>query len=111
MLENLRLWRFGPKQIRMDNGPEFISQRSKNWAKEKQIKLPHFQPGKPVQNACIERFNRTFREDVFFDGLDEIRETADHWLETHEVLHTGPVALPVCCSKCLTFSTSPKLLH
>jgi len=48
----------------MDNGSELISQRLENWAKEKQIELLHLQPGKPAQNAYIERFNRTFREDV-----------------------------------------------
>ena len=73
VLENLLMWRSAPKQICMDNGPEFISKRLENWAREKQIELMHIQPGKPAQNAYIERFNRTFREDVLdaylFDDL------------------------------------------
>ncbi len=85
VLENLLLWQAAPKEIRMDNGPEFISKRLKNWAREKQIELMHIQPGKPAQNAYIERFNRTFREDVLdaylFDDLDEVRLIAEHWLE------------------------------
>jgi putative transposase len=90
VLENLLLWRSAPKQIRMDNGPELISQRLESWAKQKQIELLHIQPGKPAQNAYIERFNRTFREDVLdaylFDNLDEVREIADLWLEEYNTV-------------------------
>jgi putative transposase len=64
VLERLVLERALHKQIRMDNGPELISQRLESWAEEKQVELLHIQPGKPAQNAYIERFNRTFREDV-----------------------------------------------
>src|SRR5215210_9351490 len=78
VLETLLLERTAPQSIRMDNGPELISQRLDNWAKEKHIELLHIQPGKPAQNAYIERFNRTFREDVLdaylFDDLQEVRQ-------------------------------------
>jgi putative transposase len=90
VLENLLLWRAAPKQIRMDNGPELISQRLESWAKQKQIELIHIQPGKPAQNAYIERFNRTFREDVLdaylFDNLDEVRTITEHWLEEYNTI-------------------------
>lgn len=92
VLENLLLWRTVPKQIRMDNGPEFISKCLENWAKEKQIELLHIQLGKPAQNAYIERFSRTFREDVLdaylFDDLDEVRLIAEHWLEDYNAICT-----------------------
>ena len=62
-----------------------ISQRLESWAKQKQIELLHIQPGKPAQNAYIERFNRTFREEVLdaylFDDLDEVRMITERWLE------------------------------
>lgn len=90
VLENLLLWRVAPKQIRMDNGPELISQRLETWAKQKQIELIHIQPGKPSQNAYIERFNRTFREDVLdaylFDDLEEVRKITEHWLENYNTI-------------------------
>jgi len=87
VLERLLLERVAPQQIRMDNGPELISKRLENWAKEKHIELIHIQPGKPAQNAYIERFNRTFREDVLdaylFDDLQEVRTITEHWLEDY----------------------------
>lgn len=90
VLENLLLWRATPKQIRMDNGPELISQRLETWAKEKRIELIHIQPGKPSQNAYIERFNRTFREDVLdaylFDNLEEVRAIAERWLGEYNTI-------------------------
>jgi putative transposase len=90
VLERLLLWRGIPKQIRMDNGPELISQRLESWAKEKQIELIHIQPGKPAQNAYIERFNRTFREDVLdaylFSSLEEVRQIVEPWIEEYNVV-------------------------
>jgi len=100
VLENLLLWRATPKQIRMDNGPELISQRLERWAKEKQIELLHIQPGKPAQNAYIERFNRTFREEVLdaylFDDLQEVRTITEHWLEDYNTIrpHEALQGLP-----------------
>jgi len=100
VLENLLLWRAVPKQIRMDNGPELISQRLEHWAKEKQIELLHIQPGKPAQNAYIERFNRTFREEVLdaylFDDLEEVRTITERWLEEYNTIrpHEALQGLP-----------------
>ncbi|RYE18957.1 MAG: transposase [Sphingobacteriaceae bacterium] len=53
-----------PKCIRVDNGPEFISKEFKDWCSQKGITIRHTQPGKPMQNGYIERFNRTFRENI-----------------------------------------------
>ena len=90
VLEDLLLWRATPTQIRMDNGPELISHRLESWAKEKHIDLIHIQPGKPAQNAYIERFNRTFREDVLdaylFDNLEEVRNITERWLEDYNTI-------------------------
>jgi putative transposase len=90
VLEALRLWRGTPKQLRMDNGPEWISQRLAEWAQEHRIELAHIQPGKPAQNAYIERFNRTFREEVLdaylFDDLQEVRAITEHWLYEYNTI-------------------------
>lgn len=56
-------WRGKPKQIRCDNGPEYISHSLAKWAKKHDIQLQFIQPGNPQQNAYIERFDRTVRYD------------------------------------------------
>jgi len=100
VLEQLLFGRGKPRSIRMDNGPELISQRLASWAQEQHIELAHIQPGKPAQNAYIERFNRTFREDVLdaylFDDLQEAREITQHWLEVYNTIrpHEALQGLP-----------------
>lgn len=62
-LEQIIEWRGQPAALRLDNGPEYIAQSLVDWANEKRITLLYIQPGKPTQNAYIERFNRTVRHE------------------------------------------------
>ncbi len=50
--------------IRVDNGPECISNALALWCQENDVTLAFIEPGKPTQNAYIERFNRTLRVSV-----------------------------------------------
>ena len=73
-------------------GPEFISAALRQWAQQHGIELVHIQPGKPTQNAYIERFNRTFRTEVLdryvFTTLNEVRRMAEDW--RHRYNHDRP---------------------
>lgn len=91
-----------PKAIRLDNGPEMTSQGFVDWAKEQGIDLLFIQPGKPNQNAFIERFNKSFRVEVLdanlFNSVSEVQRAADNWLidynecRPHESLGDMPPA-------------------
>ena len=63
-LDQIIEWRVKPQVIRCDNGPEYISETLKTWSEKHNIQLQFIQPGKPQQNAYVERFNRTVRYDL-----------------------------------------------
>ena len=71
--------------MRMDNGPEFVSAQLAGWAEQHGIDLEFIQPGKPTQNSYVERFNRTFREEVLyvFSRLSEVRTIVDAWVQEY----------------------------
>ena len=84
VLEYLKEFRGLPKMIRVDNGPEFISHKLDAWCKQQKIELIFIQPGKPMQNAFIERFNGNIRRELLnayvFKSLSEFREKAEEWM-------------------------------
>jgi len=86
-LDQIIEWRGQPKQIRCDNGPEYISHLLATWAMNKGIELAFIQPGNPQQNAYVERYNRTVRYDwlnhYLFDSIDEVQNHATQWLWTY----------------------------
>lgn len=77
VLDQLKETRGLPQMIRMDNGPEFISQKLDDWSKEHKVTLVFIQPGKPTQNAFVERCNGSIRRELLnayvFKTLNEIR--------------------------------------
>lgn len=84
VLDKVKAWRPLPLSIRVDNGPEFIAEALADWGKANGVFLNFIPPGKPQKNGFVERFNRSFREDVLdsflFDTLDEVRDAAWEWL-------------------------------
>lgn len=83
-LDSVIFWRGKPKEIRVDNGSEFISNVLNEWSKRNNVHIKFIQKGKPTQNGLIERFNRSYREDVLdaylFSNLDEVRAMTDDWI-------------------------------
>lgn len=85
-LEQLISWRGIPDRIRVDNGPEFIAVSLEQWCQdpERNIELTFIQKGKPSQNGYIERFNRSYREEVLsaylFESIQQVKEITHQWM-------------------------------
>ena len=84
IFERLRAVRGLPQVLRTDNGPEFLGEAFVQWAKSAGMAIQYIQPGKPNQNAFVERFNRTFRDELLdqhlFMRLEDVREAVYWWM-------------------------------
>jgi putative transposase len=73
--------------MRGDNGPELMAKWFKNWLRLRGIQWSAIPKGSPQQNAIVERFNRTYREDVLdaniFFSIDQAQQITDQWLEEY----------------------------
>ena len=90
ILERVSDMRGYPNGIRIDNGPEFISQVLEEWAYRTGVNLARIDPGKPVQNAYIESFNGRFRDNClnqnYFLGLSDAREKIGEWKDEYNTV-------------------------
>lgn len=86
-LEQLIGWRGKPEKIWVDNGPEFIAEKMKDYCRKENIKLWFIQLGKSTQNSLIERFNRTFRTEFLslyhFENFRQMRNYAEIWMSMY----------------------------
>lgn len=83
VLDKLITERGCPANIRCDNGPEFISHKLAEWCAARKITLQFIQPGRPMQNAYIERKNGSIRRELLnaylFNSLAEVRVLSEEW--------------------------------
>ena len=83
VLNRLKEQRGLPRVITVDNGPEFRSQALQKWAKDNEVTLDYIEPGKPTQNAFIESFNATFRQECldahWFTSITDAQEKIEYW--------------------------------
>ena len=83
VLDKVVAWRGKPEYIRCDNGPEFISEKLRDWAMNNDIDLKFIQPGKPSQNGIIERLNGTLRREClnmeWFSSMELLNEHIQDW--------------------------------
>jgi putative transposase len=86
-LRQIISWRGRPRAIRCDNGPEYLSAAITEWARQYDIRLDYIQPGRPQQNAYVERFNRTVRYEwlsqYHSEDLDHVQRFATDWMWTY----------------------------
>ena len=86
-LDQIIQWRGKPNALRCDNGPEYISNILARWAQNNDIELLFIQSGNPQQNAYVERYNRTVRQEYLemneFTSIEHAQEEATKWLWTY----------------------------
>jgi putative transposase len=72
-----------PQRIYLDNGPEFISKALDLWAYQAKVTLDFSRPGKPTDNAYIESFNGSFRDEClninWFLSTEDARPKIEDW--------------------------------
>jgi putative transposase len=83
VVEKLKEIHGTPCFIRVDNGPEFISKELDKWAYENRVTLDFSRPGRPIDNAYIESFNGSFRDEClntnWFLSLDDASDKIETW--------------------------------
>lgn len=87
ILDQIADWRGLPARIRFDNGPEFTALAVADWAEENGVELEFIKPGKPTDNAFIESFNGSFRDEClnvnWFLSLEDAREKISAFKEEY----------------------------
>ena len=83
VLEQLVARHGHPRQLLSDNGPEFAGSALARWSYEHCVEHRFIEPGKPVQNAFIESFNGTMRNEClnehWFTDLADARRLIEAW--------------------------------
>jgi putative transposase len=83
VLGRIMMERQTPKTIRVDNGPEFVSKVLDQWAYRNGVKLDFSRPGKPTDNAYVESFNGSLRDEClnvnWFLSLEDARGKIEAW--------------------------------
>lgn len=91
LLDRLIEERGKPKYIRTDNGTEFMAIVYKQWCQYHGIEMVYIQPGKPTQNAYVERFNQEFRKGVLdaylFESIRDAQQRAEEWRYDYNHYH------------------------
>lgn len=91
LLNQIIEWRGKPEAIRTDNGTEFLAKAFKGFCRNSAIEHRPVQKGRPMQNGYIERFNRTYREDVLdmniFENISQVRQKTEEFLEDYNNQH------------------------
>ncbi len=99
-----------PKVLRSDNGREFIAESLGEWLAEQGVKTAFIEKGSPQQNAFVERFNGTMRDEVLngeeFNSVLEARVVIGDWLVEYNTIrpHRGlgmltPAAFAASCNE------------
>jgi putative transposase len=83
VLNRLVYLRGKPETVFCDNGAEFTGQIVDLWAYTHKVSMDFSRPGTPTDNAHIESFNGTLRDEFlnvnWFQSIDEAKELCEAW--------------------------------
>ena len=83
VLTKLAAVRGAPTRLYCDNGSEFQSRLVDLWAYTRKVQIEFSRPGKPTDNAHIESFNGSLRDEClnvhWFTTLADAKEKLDAW--------------------------------
>jgi transposase InsO family protein len=109
-LERLFALHGRPRLLRSDNGREFIAASLQAWLAGEGVATAFIEKGSPQQNAFVERFNGTMRDELLngeeFDSLLEARVLIGAWVVEYNTQrpHRGlrmltPAAFAASCNE------------
>jgi putative transposase len=82
-LNRLAAQRKAPQYLFVDNGSEFAGRLLDLWAYHHQTQIDFSRPGKPTDNAHVESFNGSFRDEClnlhWFENLEEAKAIIEAW--------------------------------
>ncbi|WP_438012799.1 transposase [Psychrobacter raelei] len=71
----------------MYNGSDFTSKVFTDWTSAHDIYIDYIDPGSPYQNAYIEQFNRSYRNEILdcylFNNLNEVSNLTESWIKVY----------------------------
>lgn len=89
LMDGIKRTRTLPRQIVVDNGPEFTSRAFLEWADRNHVDIHFIDKGKPTQNALIESYNGKFRDECLNEhwlrNIRQARFAIEEWLEHYNV--------------------------
>ena len=83
VLSGIASKRGAPSRVHCDNGSEFAGRLVDLWAYANKVTMEFSRPGKPTDNAFIESFNGTLRDEClnvhWFDDMKDAKEKLEAW--------------------------------
>jgi len=87
VLERVAVERGAPRRIFYDNGSEFAGRLVDLWAYRRKVTIEFSRPGKPTDNAYIESFNSSLRDEClnvhWFSTLDDAQAKLEAWRQEY----------------------------
>lgn len=120
LLRDLFLQRGIPKNIRSDNGPEFISKSVRHWLEASDVATLYIEPGSPWENGYNESFNSKLRDEFLnveeFDNQRQAQQLGDIWRTAYNTVrphsslgYIPPTEFASRCAASATVAALPSL--